>query len=363
MFRIVKATSRLARLSRRPEPDVGKTPHDVVFAENKWRLLRFRGPEAPTARTPILMVPSLINRWYVLDLMPGRSFVEYLVDEGHDVFVIDWGTPGPEDRYLRFEDVVIRSIGRAIRRATELSGAPRAHLLGYCMGGTLATIHAAVAGDPGHALPNRVASLTSLAGPVSFHDGGLLSTWTNAPTFDADALVDAFGNVPWPLLVASFQLLKPTLTLSKGLYLMDQAMRDGRWTEDFLAGYLAKEKWANDNVSLPGEVFRTWVKELYQRDGLVQGTLRLDGRRVDLGHVTCPTHVISFEHDYIVPKEAAAPLAELVGAKDVTHSHLNGGHVSSVVSKSARKRLWPALSQWWLQATARPAAPTELNVN
>ncbi|MEO0326401.1 MAG: class III poly(R)-hydroxyalkanoic acid synthase subunit PhaC, partial [Myxococcota bacterium] len=118
MFRIAKATTRLLALTRRPEPAVGQTPHDVAYAENKWRLLHFRGPEAPRERTPIVMVPSLINRWYVLDLMPGRSFVEYLVDEGHDVYVIDWGTPGPEDRYVRFEDIVLRSIGRALRHAT-----------------------------------------------------------------------------------------------------------------------------------------------------------------------------------------------------------------------------------------------------
>lgn len=362
MFRIAKATTRLLALTRRPEPAVGQTPHDVAYAENKWRLLHFRGPEAPRERTPIVMVPSLINRWYVLDLMPGRSFVEYLVDEGHDVYVIDWGTPGPEDRYVRFEDIVLRSIGRALRHATERSGAPRAHLLGYCMGGTLACIHAAVAGDPAHPLPNRVASLTSLAGPVRFHDEGLLSTWTRIPSFDVDALVDSFGNVPWQLLAASFQLLKPTLTISKQLYLLDQAIKDGRWNEDFLAGYLAKEKWAGDNVSLPGEVFRTWVRELYQRDGLVNGTLRLGGRSVDLGHVRCPTHAISFEHDYIVPKDAAAALAELVGAERVTHTHLAGGHVSSVVSKSARTRLWPALSEWWREAT-RPVVATGARPN
>ena len=105
---------RLAlRMSRRPA--VGQTPADVVHTENKWRLLRYRSERgAKRPKTPILLVPSLINRHYVLDLMPNKSFAEYLVSRGHDVFVIDWGTPSDEDRYVTFDDICDRALGRAI---------------------------------------------------------------------------------------------------------------------------------------------------------------------------------------------------------------------------------------------------------
>jgi pimeloyl-ACP methyl ester carboxylesterase len=179
----------LARTLGRPAPLVGATPHDVVFRENKWSLLRYR-PHAPgsggadvvTHRHPILLVPSLINRHYVLDLMPGKSFAEYLARQGYDVFCIDWGTPEDEDRYLTFDDFVDRYIGRALRVTCRTAGSGKAHLLGYCLGGTMAIIHAALHEE-------RIASLALVAAPVRFDDESLLALWTQSPTFDVDALV------------------------------------------------------------------------------------------------------------------------------------------------------------------------------
>ena len=103
-----EAVSGLARLFGRPAPLVGQTPADVVHEENKWRLLRYvPRPDGIAFRTPVLLIPSLINRHYVLDLMPGKSFAQSLVAAGHDVYVIDWGTPEAEDRFVSFEDIVV----------------------------------------------------------------------------------------------------------------------------------------------------------------------------------------------------------------------------------------------------------------
>ena len=110
--------SALGSLLGRKAPAVGQTPADVVHAENKWRLLRYRPRASGLAfTTPLVLVPSLINRHYVLDLLPGKSFVEYFVARGHDVYCIDWGTPGDEDRYVTFDDVCDRYLGRALRKS------------------------------------------------------------------------------------------------------------------------------------------------------------------------------------------------------------------------------------------------------
>lgn len=332
-----KVIGDLAALFRRPRPVVGATPCDVVHRENKWKLLRYRArPEGLAFGTPILLVPSLINRHYVLDLMPGKSFAEYLVEQGHDVFIIDWGTPGPEDRWVTFEDVTLTAIGRALRVASRYGREDdAAHLLGYCLGGTLAAIHAAVR-------PARVASLTLIAAPIRFQDGGLLSRWTNTKGFDLDAIVDATGNVPWQLMQASFQLLRPTLNLAKAASLAHKA-----WDEPFLDGFFALETWGSDNVSFPGECYRTYIRELYQRDALARGELSLDGRRVDLAAWDGPTLAVTFEHDNIVPGPSAACVMDLVGARDKTRIHLPGGHVGAMVSSNAARGLWPKLSAWW----------------
>ena len=122
----MKLLQGIANLLRRGPVKCGLTPHDVVWRENKWRLLRFRG--TARYRTPILMVPSLINRWYVLDLGPTRSLIEWLVAQGHEVFCIDWGTPGAEDRYLTWDDIAGRYIGRALRMAARFSRSGSVHV-------------------------------------------------------------------------------------------------------------------------------------------------------------------------------------------------------------------------------------------
>ncbi|MBI5479642.1 MAG: alpha/beta fold hydrolase [Deltaproteobacteria bacterium] len=328
--------ARLLQRATKAPPTVGATPTRVVHHENKWRLLRYE-PRAggPCYRTPLLLVPSLINRHYVLDLMPGKSFVEYLVGAGHDVFVIDWGTPGDEDRHLTFDDIVDGYLGRAVRVAARYAGVPGVHLLGYCLGGTLAIIHAA-------ARPERIASLAVLAAPVRFGDEGLLSAWTRTRSFDLEALVAALGNVPWQLLQSAFHLLRPTLNLSKAVHLLDRA-----WDDAYLDGFFALETWGNDNVAFPGAAYRTLVGSLYREDALAAGTLRLSGRPVALRSITCPTLAVTFEHDNIVPWPSAAALLDAVGATDKERIHLPGGHVGAVVSRAASRTLWPQLQAWW----------------
>lgn len=333
--------AKIARRVRAGRPEVGQTPADVVHAENKWRLLRYRSRDV-RFRTPVLLVPSLINRHYVLDLLPGKSFVEYLVERGHDVLCVDWGTPAAEDRWLTFDDVCDRYLGRALRVASRYGASGDAHVLGYCMGGTLAAAHAA-------ARPERVASLMTLAAPIGFSDDGLLSRWVQSDGFDVDALVDGCGNVPWELMQASFHMLRPTLGLWKLVGLVDRA-----WDDRFLDGFFATETWANDNVSFPGDCYRRYIHELYREDRLVKGELALRGDRVRLEELRCPLLAVSFEHDHIVPKASAAPLVELAGSADKEHLHLPGGHVGAVVSRSAKQHLWPRLSAWWATRDGRP---------
>jgi polyhydroxyalkanoate synthase len=325
---------------------VGKTPADVVFRENKWRLLRYLPrPEGRGYATPIVLVPSLINRHYVLDLLPGRSFVEHLVQRGHDVFMIDWGAPGDEDRALDFDTITDRYLGRAIRAACRESGAPSVHLLGYCLGGTLTAIHAA-------ARPERIATLTALAAPIGFGDSGLLSTWVRTKSFDVRALVGGFGNVPWPLMQLSFELLKPTLNLVKGVQVIERATDD-----EFLDTFFALETWGHDNVSFPGACYVRYIEELYQRDALLAGTFRLSGRPVHLEQIRCPTLAVTFEHDHIVPAASAAILLERIGSAVKEQIHLPGGHVGAVVSKKASQTLWPQLAAWWARHDAPRAEP------
>jgi polyhydroxyalkanoate synthase len=335
------------RFKRRAE-DVGSTPSDVVHRENQWRLLRYRPTDGgPEHRTPLVIVPSLINRHYVLDLLPDRSFVGWMVERGHDVYMIDWGTPGDENRHLDFDTICDTYLGRARRIAARRSGVDRAHLMGYCLGGTLTAIHAA-------AYPDEVAAHVALAAPVAFEDDGLLTTWMNNPTFDVDSLVDATRNVPWPLMQFAFHMLEPTLNAKKAKYALENSD-----DASFLDGFAALEIWGNDNVSFPGEAFRDYIQRLYQENRLVEDEFALSGRRVYLEDADHPTLVISFEHDHIVPPESAEPLADCVGTEDCEHLHLPGGHVTSVTSTSSKEALWPQISNWLVERDRQGVVTTD----
>jgi len=335
-------------LLRRPPP-VGQTPADVVFRENKWSLLRYRPrPEGLRFRTPVVLVPSLINRHYVLDLTPGKSFVEGMVARGHDVYLVDWGKPRAEDRFVTLDDVCDRYIGRAVRRAARIAGTRQVHLLGYCLGGTLAVIHAALR-------PERIASLVALAAPIDFDQAGIMRDWVRTRSFDVGALTRALGNVPWPLMQAAFHLLRPTLPLTKAVGLIERA-----WDDEFLDGFLALERWSNDNVSFPGECYRRYIEALYRDNALVQGRLCISGRPVRLSDITCPTLSVTFAGDHIVPEPSGQVLLDHIGAADKRPLSLRGGHVGAVVSRKAAANLWPLLSDWWAEheAPSAPSAPS-----
>jgi polyhydroxyalkanoate synthase len=332
----MKGLSTLATLWARPKPPVGTTPSDVVHHENKWKLLRYRPrPEGIVHRTPVLLVPSLINRHYVLDLLPQKSFAAYMVAQGHEVYAINWGMPTDEDRFLTFDDICDRYLGRATRLVAQASARGQTHLLGYCLGGTLAAIHTSVRPDP-------VASLTVLAAPVRFEDDGMLSAWTRDPQFDVGSLIGALGNVPAGLMQVAFKMLRPTLTASKLVHFLDKA-----WTDESLEGFIALETWGNDNIAFPGACYQRYVEELYRNDALLKGTFTLSGKPARLENITCPTLAVTFEHDTIVPWPSAAELIDRVNAEDKQRLHLPGSHVGAVVSQKASKTLWPQISAWW----------------
>jgi polyhydroxyalkanoate synthase len=300
---------------------------------------------------------------------------EDLVNAGHDVYCLDWGTPGDEDRHLTFDDICDRYLGRAIRKVAKASPRGKTHVLGYCLGGTLATIHTSV-----H--PEHVASLLVLAAPVGFEgETGLLETWTRLPSFKVSDIVDAFGNVPWQLMQSAFTMLRPTLSLSKAVHVVDKAIKDdpvnaNKWDE-FSEGFRALETWGNDNVSFPGACYVQYIEQLYRNDALMKGTFALAGKPARLEKIDVPTMCIVFEHDNIVPLKNASVLVDKISSSDKELLRLPGGHVGAVVSRSAQKSLWPRMSAFWAKrdtdvklrvesttaAPARVAAPVSAPIS
>lgn len=333
---------------------VAPTPRDELFRDGTARLYRFRrdsspespgtGPRNPSVPNeglprargggsfPLLLVPSLINRWYVLDLRPGVSLARALVDAGLDVWCLDWGVPEDEDRHLTWDDLVAR-LSRAARVVRRETGAPKVGLLGYCIGGTLSAIHASLE-------PDRIAALVNLAGPIDFSQGGALTTQTDPRWFDPQAIADA-GNVPSFLMQSGFVALRPTLQLSKWVTFFERA-HDPSFRESFDA----LETWANDNVDFPGAAYATYVRELYQENRLARGEHRIAGRLADLSRIDAPLLTVVTDKDTICPPPAAAALNELARSRDAEVFTVPGGHVGAVVGNKAPALLYPKLATW-----------------
>jgi poly[(R)-3-hydroxyalkanoate] polymerase subunit PhaC len=309
-------------------PRVGATQHDVVWTDGQARLLRYGG--AGERRTPLLIVPSLINRHYVLDLLPGRSVVERLRSGGIDVWMLDWGTPIDDDAERGLDDYALEVLPRA---AAEI-GAP-AHVLGYCMGGTMA-LGAMARGK----LVAR--SLVALATPVDCDDGGTLAAWATAEGFDANELTEAFGNVPEYVLQPAFKMLDPMGLAMKFVHAREKCEDDA-----FCEFFLAMETWLEDNVPFPGQAFHEWMT-LYRENLLARGKWRLGGGRVDLARVRCPILNIVAEKDYICPPRSSIPLQKLSGSRDYELLRMPGGHIGLSTGGAAQKKLWPQVAKWLL---------------
>src|SRR5918998_3996781 len=152
------------------QAETGQTPKEVVWTKNKAKLYHYQTEAEKKYPVPILIVYALINRPYVLDLLPGNSFIEHLVNQGYDVYMLDWGVPGDEDAEMTFEDYVLDYIPRAIRKVLRNSHAEKLTLLGYCMGGTMSSMYASLYDD-------KLQNLVLMTTPVSFprEDIGLYS--------------------------------------------------------------------------------------------------------------------------------------------------------------------------------------------
>jgi polyhydroxyalkanoate synthase len=224
---------------------------------------------------------------------------------------------------------------RAIGAACEVTGSDELTLLGYCLGGDLALL--CVARHP--ELPVR--NLALMATPVDFRHMGALSGLVRQGRLEAGDLVDRSGNVPPDSVEAGFRLLKPTGEAAQYANLW-QRLCD----EEYVEGYQAMNRWVHDHVPFPGAAFGQLVGSFVRENALMEGTLELGGRRVDLGAIRCPVLNVVAERDHIVPIRAAEPLPGLVGSDDAQELRLHAGHVGLVAGRSAAKVTLPGIAEW-----------------
>lgn len=325
----------------------GASPSEVIYEDDRLKLLHYTSDAPPKYKTPMLFVFALVNRPYILDLLPGKSVVEHFVKAGFDTYLIDWGKPTYADRHKTLDTYINGYLYDVIEFLRERTGQPQVNVLGYCMGGAMSAMYTAL-----H--PKKVKNLIMLAAGIDFDTrDGLLNVWSDEDVLDVDKFVDAFGNCPAEFLQGAFLMMNPVANLfAKPLGLIERADNDR-----FVDEYFTMETWLNDNIAVPGEVYRQYVKYLFQQNRLVKGEMPVGRHIVDLKKITCPVLNLMAERDDLVPCAQSEPFNDLVGSTDRKAIKFKAGHIGMAVGSRAQRELWPEVVDWLAKRSdkAQPA--------
>jgi polyhydroxyalkanoate synthase len=337
--RIEEETHTLLRVST-SRATVAQTPKQVIWTLNKAKLYRYIPvlPAEKRHKVPLFLVFALMNKPYILDLRPGNSFIEYMVKQGYDVYLLDWGVPGPEDKDLKFDDYVLDYLLRAIRKLKVISGSDEFTMLGWCIGAILATAYAALRPDDG------LKNLILLTAPLDFTDkqaGGFVR-WVNDQCFDADKIVDAFGNVPGEMIDYGAKALKPVENYI-GSYL---TLWDNLDNPRVVESWHAMNTWVTDLIPMAGATYQQLIQELYRENRLIQGTWTLRGERVDLGRIHANLLNVIALTDHISPPCQSESIMTKVSSQDQLLLKVKGGHIGMMAGSGAMKRTWPQIDEW-----------------
>lgn len=307
-----------------------------VYKENKltvWKVNK----EVKPGKSPIIMIPAMINRYYIMDISNDNSLCKAMSDQGHPVYIVDWGQATPEDRWTTFTDVFLGTMKRVISKVTKDAN-DKPVLFGYCMGGIISVIYASM-------FSNEIKGLIALTVPIDFHKAGIMAKWTSKKYLNPENVVGALGNLSPDMVQGGFLALKPATWVRK----WETAWK--RQDDDkFMNSFLTLENWVNDNIPFPGGVWQEYIKWLYQENRLFNDELYIGKYKASLKNLSCPLLTIIAERDHIVPKESADPLHTLAGSDKKTVKYFSGGHVGIITSP----KLFPQLSETlnvWLKET------------
>jgi polyhydroxyalkanoate synthase len=319
---------------------IGSTPRRAIWTLNKATLYRYT-PVVPAEErhpVPLVLVFALMNKAAILDLRPGNSFVEHMLQRGYDIYLMDWGSPGPEDKDLGLEDYVLEYLPRALRKVKAVSGSESFTVLGWCIGALLTTLYASLRPDDG------LKNLILLTAPLDFsdHEKISLARMVAERNFDVDRLLAAYGNMPGEMLDYGAKMLKPVENfVGSYLRLLDN-LHDSRVVDS----WHAMNTWVSDGIPLAGRTYRQLVVDLYRQNKLMNGTLSLRGEKVDLGQLSANLLNVIAEDDHITPACQSEGLPDKVGSTDKTVLRVPGGHIGIMAGSGAVKTTWPKIDAW-----------------
>lgn len=340
--RLSTMASNLLKVTTTKAP-IGQTPRQAVWTLNKATLYRYT-PVVPAEKrhpVPLLLVFALMNKSSIMDLRPGNSFVEYMLNKGYDLYLLDWGIPGPEDSQLGLGDYALEYLPRAIRKLKTVSGSETFNLLGWCIGAMLSTIYASLRPNEG------LRSLVLLTAPLDFTEKEKipLARMADERYFEIDRVLQAYGNMPAGLIDYGAKMLKPVENFVGGYTRLFDNLDNSKIVES----WHAMNTWVSDAIPLAGAAFRQFIVDFYRGNKLMKGTLMVRGERVDLSQLRASLLNVIGEDDHITPPCQSENLLEKLGSTDKQILRVPGGHIGLMAGSGAAKGTWPKIEAWLAQ--------------
>jgi len=315
---------------------VNRTPSEIIPMKGNFEVHHYKTSSPQKFKTPILVVGSLINRHYILDLLPDRSIIRYFQQLGFDVYATDWRMPTINDKNMSLASYAHDYLENAVDKVEEITGSRNVTLFGYCWGGILSLIYSAL-----H--PENVKNLILHATPVDFgKPPTVLESWIK--DLDVKRFVNVFGNVPSSFLNIAFMLRNPLEAALKYQFYFSQP-RSIKETVQFFA----VESWLYDSVPIIGKVFEQIINDIYKKNLLIQNKMMLGENLVDLKKIIMPVLNIVGTNDDLVSAESSRTIIDIVSSKDKKTLELPIGHVGLCISRTAHKKLWPQVGKWLIE--------------
>ncbi len=308
--------------------NLATTPGSVVFENELIQLIQYAPRTSQVEKTPLLVVPPCINKYYLLDLGAGNSLVEYAVAQGHQVFLISWRSAVPETGHLTWDDYLEMGPLKAVDVVLDITGAERTNALGFCVGGTILSCAAAVLAARGQ---DKLATVTLLTTMLDFSDTGEIGLLIDAGSVALrEAAIGKGGILPGKELAFTFGTLRANDLIWR--YVVDNYLK-GATPDAFDLLY-----WDSDSVSLPGPMYCWYTRNTYLENNIKDpGKTVQCGVPVDLSKVNVPIYLLASREDHIVPWKTAFRSKDLLGG-DARFVLAASGHVAGVINPPARNK-------------------------
>lgn len=308
-----------------PGESVAITEGFVIYRNDLVEVIQYTPTTTHVRPEPVVIVPAWIMKYYVLDLRPKNSLVKYLVDQGFTVFMISWRNPDPSQRNLRLDDYRSKGVMPALDAALSITGAKKAHSVGYCIGGTLlATVASAMARDDDH----RLKSTTLFAAQVDFSEAGELRVFIDEPQLAAlEAMTSVDGFFEASQMAGTFNLLR-----SNDLIWSRMVRRYFMGSKEIGSDVSA---WSKDSTRLPQNMYSEYLRSLYLRNDLAEGRFVVGGMEIRLDAIQTPMFVVGTEWDHVAPWMSVYKVNYLTDT-ECTFCLTNGGHNQGIISPPER---------------------------